>query len=130
TDAGALEAAVEASDAVVVGPGLGTDDEARAVLERVAAGPARPTLLDADALNLAAVGAIDLVGLAAGRALLLTPHPGEMGRLLGSGGAASDRSAPAGEAPPATDRPSVARHAAERFGCAVLFQGAPSLGAA
>ncbi len=130
SDAGALEAALEASDAVVVGPGLGTDDEARTVLERVAAGPARPTLLDADALNLAAVGAIDLAALAAGRALLLTPHPGEMGRLLGGSGAAPDRSTPAGVAPPAADRPAVARHAAERFGCAVLFKGAPSLVAA
>ena len=113
-DASAVRAALEASDAVVVGPGLGTDEAAEHVLAAVASGPAIPMLLDADGLNLAAAGKLDLAVLARSRPLLLTPHPGEMGRLMGN-----DR--------PGADRPATARAAAERFGCAVLYKGALSL---
>jgi NAD(P)H-hydrate repair Nnr-like enzyme with NAD(P)H-hydrate dehydratase domain len=69
-------------------------------------------VLDADALNLAAAGAFDLSEIGRGRPLLLTPHPGEMARLMGPG-----------DADPATS----ARGAAEAFGCAVLLKGAPSV---
>ena len=54
--------------------------------------------------------------VAAGRPLLLTPHPGEMSRLLGQ---APDRIS--------LDRVATAREAAESFACAVVFKGAPSL---
>jgi len=115
SDETAVHAALEASDAVVAGPGLGTDDLAERVLEAMASGPALPTLLDADALNLAAAGKLDLRELARSRPVLLTPHPGEMGRLLGE------------REMDASDRPATARAAASRFGCAVLYKGAPSL---
>ena len=113
-DGSSVRAALEASDAVVVGPGLGTDEAAEHILAAVASGPAIPTLLDADGLNLAAAGKLDLAGLAHSRPLLLTPHAGEMARLMGDDA-------------PAADRPGTARAAAERFGCAVLYKGAPSL---
>jgi ADP-dependent NAD(P)H-hydrate dehydratase / NAD(P)H-hydrate epimerase len=112
-DRAAVMEALEASDAVVVGPGLGTDAAASAVVEAVAAGPALPALVDADALNLAAAGSFDLSAFAGRRPVLLTPHPGEMRRLLGD------------EVP--DDRVSIARAAAERFGCAILYKGAPSM---
>ena len=112
SDASAVEAALAESDAVAAGPGLGTAIAGIDLLAMVLDGPRRPTVLDADALNLAAAGAVDLAAVAQKRPLLITPHPGEMARLMGPG-----------EADPATS----ARDAAERFSCAVLLKGAPSL---
>jgi len=114
-DDAALGEAVSASDAVAVGPGMGRDEAARRVLVRAvrSAGAGKiPLVLDADALNLAAEGAIDLAAVAASGPTLITPHPGEMSRLLGD------------DAP---DRVAALRAAVGRFGCAVLLKGAPSL---
>lgn len=123
----ALAAALEEADAVAVGPGLGTDPAAADVLRRVAERDAAPLLLDADALNLAAAGEVDLEGLAAGRPVLVTPHPGEMARLLDEAGGGGDR---AGDGAGRRSRPETVRLASERFRCAVLYKGAPSLVAA
>ena len=72
------------ADVVLLGPGLGRSDAAAALLERVLAAWRGPVVVDADALNhyagrLAALGA-----LLAGRPALLTPHPLELARLLGT----------------------------------------------
>jgi NAD(P)H-hydrate epimerase len=115
-DGGALEDALAQASAVAVGPGLGTDGGAEALLERVLAVPGPPLVADADALNLLAAGrprpAADALR---GRPVLVTPHPGEMGRLLPDmeGG-----------------RMAMARAAAAGFGCTVVLKGAPSLVAA
>ncbi len=71
---------LERSHAVVVGPGLGTDASAAQLVERVIACE-RPVVMDADALSLFA-GRAEALRAARAR-LILTPHPGEMGRLLG-----------------------------------------------
>ncbi len=118
-DASGVRAALEGTDALAVGPGLGTDAWAAELLGTLLGGAARPTVLDADALNLASTGAFDLVDAAKGRPLLITPHPGEMARLDAAAGGT-----------PAPDRASSARLAAERLGCAVLLKGAPSVVAA
>ena len=122
SDAAALAAALAESDAVAAGPGLGTGSTGGALLAAVVEGAHRPTVLDADALNIAAAGRLDLAGLAASRPVLVTPHPGEMGRLLEAGEPARPSEAAHPEA--------RARAAAERFGCAVLLKGAPSVVAA
>lgn len=70
--------------ALAVGPGLGDGDEALALL-RQAAAAAIPLVLDADALNLVAASADCEAMLAARTApTILTPHPAEAARLLGS----------------------------------------------
>jgi len=117
SDASALRAALQQSDALAVGPGLGTDAAAATLVADALAASSCPVVLDADALNLAAGGRFDLSTVARARPTLITPHPGEMARLLG---------APAKGADPA----STARAAVARFGCAVLLKGAPSLVAA
>jgi NAD(P)H-hydrate epimerase len=61
---------------ILIGPGLGTDKWAQALLSRVLE-TACPKVLDADALNL--ITQQD----AAGQNWVLTPHPGEAARLLG-----------------------------------------------
>ena len=74
-----LEAAERAA-AVVLGPGLGRSREAFALARIVAAKVEAPLLIDADGLN-ALAGRLE--GLADRRApAVLTPHAGELGRLL------------------------------------------------
>jgi NAD(P)H-hydrate epimerase len=70
-----------ARDAVALGPGLGLDDETRRLVRVLVREVERPMVIDADGLT-ALVGHLDDLRAAAG-ARYLTPHPGEMARLLG-----------------------------------------------
>jgi ADP-dependent NAD(P)H-hydrate dehydratase / NAD(P)H-hydrate epimerase len=78
----ALEALAARARAVAIGPGIPTGAGMRAVVHHLAARLALPMVIDADALN--ALGP-DAAGILAGAPAprVLTPHPGEMGRLLG-----------------------------------------------
>lgn len=88
----------------VAGSGWGERDDARA---RVAALVAdAPTVLDADALDAACLDGLDLTGG------LLTPHAGELARLLDVDRASVD-----------ADPLGHARRAADRFGATVLLKG-------
>lgn len=72
---------LEGKAAVVIGPGLGTSESAaRWVGDVLAVGV--PAVLDADALNLIA-GVTGVLAKAHGP-VVITPHPGEAARLLGS----------------------------------------------
>lgn len=113
-DPEAVDGALEASDAVAVGPGMGVDDGAAALLERVLRHPG-PRVVDADALTLAAERGA-LRELMAGDATVATPHPGEAGRLL-------DREA----SRVASDPLAALADLRERLGCVVLLKGTPSL---
>lgn len=113
-DADALEAAVAETSAVVVGPGMGTGAPSAELLRRVVALGGAPVVLDADALNLASTGAVSLSDVSARRPVLITPHPGEMGRL------APDRMD--GGSPLA-----IARAVAADHSVSVLLKGAPSV---
>lgn len=88
-EAAALEPLLGSADVVAVGPGLGQSTWAASMLESVL-GCGKPLLIDADALNLLAKSARPAPARS-----VLTPHPGEAGRLLGSNAAAiqSDRMA-------------------------------------
>lgn len=84
-----LRLALALADAVVIGPGLGTGEGADAALLETIACPA-PLVIDADGLNLLAAWPEDHrrslfeARVAAGAAApILTPHPGEMSRLVG-----------------------------------------------
>jgi ADP-dependent NAD(P)H-hydrate dehydratase / NAD(P)H-hydrate epimerase len=81
-----LEKLLKGIKVVAVGPGLGTDGEASEFARALVAGVSVPMVIDADALN-AFAGKTDLLKTAAQgdgpRTLVLTPHPGEMARLVG-----------------------------------------------
>ena len=95
-------------DALAVGPGLGRSDAARERLARLS-GLALPAVFDADALNLAG----DARYFATRRApTVLTPHPGEAGRLLGTGTASVS-----------ADRIEAARRIAALSGAVVVLKG-------
>jgi hydroxyethylthiazole kinase-like uncharacterized protein yjeF len=97
----------------LAGPGMGTDDAARRRLADVLATDL-PVLVDADGLTLVA----HTPDLVAGRtaATLLTPHAGELARLLG-----------ADPADVAAHRLEHARAAAARFGACVLLKGSTTV---
>jgi NAD(P)H-hydrate epimerase len=112
----ALDAAIAASRAVVVGPGMGTDAAAADVLARIL-GAGIPVVVDADALTLVAEGRVPLAstgGAAAPR--VLTPHPGEAARLLGVDAATVQE-----------DRPAALERLRASTGAVVLLKGRPSL---
>lgn len=70
------------ADAVLVGPGLGRGDEMRSFIRSMLAKWRGSVVVDADALN-AFDGDVDaLRDVLRGRAAIITPHPGEMSRLL------------------------------------------------
>lgn len=71
----------EWAQAVVIGPGLGKSDDARALVERILQDSKVPVLLDADALNVFEGDAAALGELLAGRPALVTPHVAEFARL-------------------------------------------------
>lgn len=100
-------------DAVVCGPGLGTDPAAGEVLEMVRAHCRRPLVLDADALNLLAPLAEPLSLHAP---LVITPHPGEAGRLLGCSSAEVQ-----------ADRPAAVARLASLSGGVAVLKGAGTL---
>jgi NAD(P)H-hydrate epimerase len=68
-------------DAVALGPGLSLDPEAQELARVLIRELDQPMVVDADALS-ALAGHLDLLRHAAGPRAL-TPHPGEMARLLG-----------------------------------------------
>ena len=109
---GALEellALHEKFDAVLLGPGLGLNDETRTVVRGFLKGCRKPLVIDADGLN-ALVGEIDLLSRS-DLPLVLTPHPGEMSRLTGRSSAEVVENAEA-----------IAAEFAEKYGVVVALK--------
>jgi NAD(P)H-hydrate epimerase len=107
------------ADVIAVGPGLASDDErtrtfVRSVVER----RTKPCVLDADGLNSLAPWPDEIKG-SAQLPLVLTPHPGEMLRLLGT----EDKSA-------LDDRVAVAREFATSRQVILVLKGSQPLVAA
>ena len=71
----------ESLDGVAVGPGLGIDEATDRITRELWTRCHKPMVWDADALTLVAAHP-DLKGRQKGR-IVVTPHPGEMGRLIG-----------------------------------------------
>lgn len=70
------------ADVVALGPGLGTGPSVTAFVRALIERGDTPLILDADALNACAGDAAVLTGRE-DRPIVITPHPGEMARLLG-----------------------------------------------
>ena len=84
TGNGLAELLAEAWDVVAAGPGLGTGAGCRAIVHALLDRPNRgPLVLDADALTACAADPDRLRGRP-DAPLVITPHPGEMARLLGT----------------------------------------------
>ncbi len=111
-----LAGLVEASDVVAAGPGLSRAPGVAAVVEFLL-GQTRPAVLDADALTVLA-GRAGVLASARGP-VVITPHPGELGRLLGRSASEIQQ-----------DRLGAARGAAASFRCVVVLKGARTVVAA
>ena len=83
SSSGRLSKLLEDKSVVAIGPGIGTHVETRMVVQQVVREAAIPIILDADGLNCFDGEASKLAHRKA-PFLAITPHPGEMGRLLGS----------------------------------------------
>ena len=81
-DGAALSGAVARSSSVLIGCGLGKSAAARSEVSAVLRQSSVPVILDADGINIAAEHINILEACKA--PLVLTPHPGEMARLLGA----------------------------------------------
>jgi len=109
-----VEALLERRRAVVIGPGFGLDDAARKVVERVLETFDGPIVVDADAITLFKENAAKLAK--AKGSLVLTPHAGEMGRLLGISADEVER-----------DRFGAVRKLVELTGAVVVLKGARTI---
>jgi NAD(P)H-hydrate epimerase len=109
-----LRALMAARDAIAIGPGLGLSDGAQVVARRVIEEMSLPVVADADALT-ALTGHLDLLRKAAGPRCL-TPHPGELARMLGTTVAEVQR-----------DRIEVTRAFATTYRAHVVLKGAVSV---
>jgi NAD(P)H-hydrate epimerase len=101
--------ALERATVIALGPGLGQSEWALAMFE-TALQAGLPTIVDADALNLLSLYPRQR------DAWVLTPHPGEAGRLLGIDTAQVQR-----------DRLGAARGLAERYGGVAVLKGAGTI---
>jgi hydroxyethylthiazole kinase-like uncharacterized protein yjeF len=106
-----LELARKAS-ALAIGPGLGRGAGPKELVRRVLAEVELPAVVDADAL-------FELEPAKWSGPRVLTPHEGELARLLGRASAEI-----------AAHRLASVQEAADRFGCVVLLKGADTLVAA
>ena len=97
------------ASALAIGPGLGRSDEVRRLVRRALAEIALPAVVDADALF-----ELEPADWPAPR--VLTPHEGELARLLGLDSKEV-----------AEHRVAAVRAAAERFRCVVLLKGPDTL---
>lgn len=80
-DFNAILEAADGKQALVIGPGIPRGDETGRLIGALLEELTVPTVLDADALN-AIAGNLSILDKARGE-ILLTPHPGEMARLIG-----------------------------------------------
>ncbi len=76
-----IETLAGSKEALVIGPGIGTDAATAEVVYRLYTENDRPQVIDADALNLLAARP-EIIRQPAGPRIF-TPHPGEMARMLG-----------------------------------------------
>ena len=100
-----LAADLERADALAIGPGLGRGDDARGVVQALLERSSLPTVVDAD-------GLFGLEPVEREAPTVLTPHAGELARLLGTD---SDWVT--------AHRLEAAARCADRFGAVVLLKG-------
>jgi NAD(P)H-hydrate epimerase len=101
---------------LVVGPGMGQAEETVKFLDGLLCATRMPAVIDADALNILAAHPDLLAKHARRRALVLTPHPGEMARLAGITTAEVQ-----------ANRLDVARQFAQRLRVTLVLKGARTL---
>jgi NAD(P)H-hydrate epimerase len=111
----AIENLLEGKDALAIGPGLGRRPGTTALVQAIVENVSLAMVIDADGLN-ALADDITILRRKKSADIILTPHPGEMARLLGT-------SIPDVEA----IRISVAQEFARNFGVYLVLKGARTI---
>jgi NAD(P)H-hydrate epimerase len=101
--------AAERASALAIGPGLGRSADRKELVRRLLSETDLPAVVDADALH-------EFERVERSAATILTPHSGELGRLLGEESSWVD-----------AHRLEAARRAAERFKAVTLLKGADTI---
>jgi NAD(P)H-hydrate epimerase len=119
-DAETLDALTAGKTVLAIGPGLGQSPDTAQFLAGLLAATNIPAVIDADALNILAANPDLLARLSEsarlGRNVVLTPHPGELARLVG-----------ASVAEVQSNRLVAAREFARRTGFTLVLKGARTL---
>lgn len=100
--------------ALAIGPGLSTNAETGRLVQKLIRSTDLPCVIDADGLN-ALAGKLDSLRKGSNH-FILTPHPGEMARMLGTSVQEVEN-----------DRMETARGFAQRYGVTLVLKGARSL---
>ncbi len=108
------DVSLDGMDSILVGPGLGRDPEARRLVARLLHETPCPLVLDADAIVMLE-GRPEVLRQCA-QPVVMTPHPGELAKLLGKSVEEIQR-----------DRQGAVREAAERSGAIVVLKGSGTL---
>ena len=102
---------LEWADCVAIGCGLGKNDDTQVIVNQVIRSSEVPVVLDADGINSILLN-IDVLKNAHAP-LVLTPHPGEMARLIGASVAQVE-----------SDRIRIAKQFAAENSCVLVLKGA------
>jgi len=102
---------VKGKTVLAVGPGLGQNSATQKFIRTLVQSTTLPTILDADGLNAFATNG-DALGERKSQFLAITPHPGEMARLLGTTTKEVQK-----------DRVRIAADAAKNWNAYVLLKG-------
>ncbi len=105
---------MEKASAVLIGCGLGLTEDTVSLVSQLIISSTKPMVIDADGINAAAQNTDVLRGAMA--PVILTPHPGEMARLMGVTTHEVQR-----------DRCSAAKNFAAQYNCTVVLKGAHTI---
>ncbi|MDP6180587.1 MAG: NAD(P)H-hydrate dehydratase, partial [Desulfatiglandales bacterium] len=105
---------MDGKTALAIGPGLSTNAETAGIVKNLVAGCRLPLVIDADGLN-ALSGDLNALGNC-NKETILTPHPGEMGRLTGLKSSEVQ-----------DDRIGTAIRFVKDYGCCLVLKGARTL---
>ncbi len=107
----AISSLLEKTNVQIIGPGMGTSEEKQNVLFELLKRATGTVIIDADALNILAEGDGEPLRKTQAQCIL-TPHPGEMARLLGKSILEIQE-----------NRLSLTRKMARQFKCTVVLKG-------
>jgi len=111
---GIIKELMEGKTALAIGPGLSTNSETFGVVRDIVASCPLPMVIDADGIN-ALSGELNVLANSKEK-IILTPHPGEMGRLIGHTSGDIQH-----------DRVGTVIHFVKEYGCYLVLKGARTL---
>jgi hydroxyethylthiazole kinase-like uncharacterized protein yjeF len=111
---GALEEKIGEVDVVAIGPGMGRNRETQELVRNVVMKTRLPLLIDADGIN-AMIGNLSLLKKRS-MPTIITPHAGEMERLIGTGASEIEG-----------NKIEIAREYARKWGVILVLKGAPTV---